>query len=400
MNRKELEEQLLAKTSEVIPIIRKNNDVRNLHKAMFISSRKNGLVIAMDYPEKQKLDAPAKYLLGIKKIREKYSEKYVENLILDCFAAILSDKNLLKDCINEMVNKLLTNESREYLVISELENVELIDDQEYGFIDSTIKILKNEDVPFDTVSIRLPGTDILNKPGIVTKVRAGEKEKAKEIALHCFLVSLNLIRLYVPSYRPTLKGGFRSNIQSLIVYNKTDKSGSVDMKRVGDIRVKMAKMSSELYNKMLESGISDLKKENAISKVVKECLYWYGMGLDETYQAARLINFVTVLESALKKKSEMTELRKTVSERGAVLLNDNFVDRKKAFGELKEIYDLRSKVVHTGALIDNKDMASLAGSYARAVLLTLIEKSKAYNGNFEEFINHIDDIKLGKVENG
>jgi hypothetical protein len=74
------------------------------------------------------------------------------------------------------------------------------------------------------------------------------------------------------------------------------------------------------------------------------------------------------------------------------------VDRKKAFKDLKEIYDLRSKVVHTGELIDNKDMASLAGRYARTVLLALIEKAKAFNGNFEEFINHIDDIKLGKVE--
>jgi hypothetical protein len=149
---------------------------------------------------------------------------------------------------------------------------------------------------------------------------------------------------------------------------------------------------------MLESGIGDLKNGTTISKVVKECLYWYGMGLDEGYPAARLIDFVTVLESALKNKSEMTELRRSVSERGAVLLNDSFVDRKKAFKDLKEIYDLRSKVVHTGELIDNKDMASLAGRYARTVLLALIEKAKAFNGNFEEFINHIDDIKLGKVE--
>jgi hypothetical protein len=392
-----LEEQLLAKISEVIPIIRKNNDVKNLHKAVFSSSRKKGLVIALDFPEKQKLDAPAKYLLGIKEIREKYSEEYIENILLDCYDAFLSDEQTLNSYIKKIVDDLLESKIKDYLVISELENIELIDDQEYGLVDSVIKILKKEDIPFDADIIKVPGTDILSKPVIITQVMAGEKEKAKEIALHYFLVSLNLIRLYVPSFKPVLKGRLHSSIQSLIVHDNIEKSVSVDTRRVGDTILKRAKLSSELYNKMLESGIAELKKENAISKVVKECLYWYGLGLDESYPVAKLIDFVTVLESALKKKSETTELRRAVSERGAVLLNDSFADRKKAFEDLKKIYDLRSKVVHTGAVIDNKDMASLAGGYARAVLLTLIEKSRAFNGNFEEFINHIDDIKLGKV---
>jgi len=398
MNKKELKEKLLHKISEVIPIIRKNNDTKNLHKAVYSLSTKNGLVIARNFSEKKKLDAPAKYLLGIKEIRKKYSEDYIENTLLDCYDVLLSDEHAINACIKKIVDGLLDSKIRDYLVISELENIELIDDQEYGFIDSTIKILKKDDVPFNTASIRLPRTDILNKPGIITKVRAGEKEKAKEIALHRFLVSLNLMRLYVPSYKPTLKGGLRSSIQSLMLHDYTEKSVLVDSERVGDTILKRAKLSSEIYNKMLKSGIDELKKENSISKVLKECLYWYGMGLDESHPATRLIDFVTVLESALKKKSEMTELRRAVSERGAVLLSDNFKDRKKAFKALKKIYDLRSKVVHTGAVIDNKDMASLAGSYARAVLLILIERSKTFNGNFEEFINHIDDIKLGKVE--
>jgi hypothetical protein len=399
MHRREIETQLLAKISEAIPIIIKNNNLKNLHKAVFSSSRGKGLVIAMDHSEKQKLDAPAKYLLGLKEISKKYSEDHIENILLDCYDALLFDEQALNTCIKNMVDELLKSETKDYLVISELENIELIDDQECEFIDSTIKMLKKEDIPFDSGSIRLPGTDILNKPAIITKVRAGEKEKAKEIALHRFLVSLNLVRLFLPSYKPVLKGFLHSSIQSLIVHDKTDKSVSADMKRVGDTILKRAKMSSDLYNKMLESGIGELKKENTISRVVRECLYWYGLGLDESYPAARLLNYVTVLESALKKKGEQTELKRAVSERGAILLNDKFEDRKAAFEHLSQIYALRSKVVHTGAFIDDKDLVSKAGGYARAVLMTLIEKSKAFNGNFEEFINHIDDVKLGKAEN-
>jgi hypothetical protein len=121
-----------------------------------------------------------------------------------------------------------------------------------------------------------------------------------------------------------------------------------------------------------------------------------GLGLDEKYPLARLLNFVTVLESTLKKKSENTELKISVSERGDILLYKEFEERKKAFKQLKEIYDTRSQIVHTGVLIDDKDLASIAGGYARAVLIELIKQSKDLNGNFDGFIMNIDYIKSGK----
>lgn len=79
-------------------------------------------------------------------------------------------------------------------------------------------------------------------------------------------------------------------------------------------------------------------------------------------------------------------------------MHEKFEDRKEVFKQLREIYDTRSKVVHTGVLIDNINLASLAGGYARAVLIELIKQSKDLNGNFEEFINNIDEIKLGKIK--
>jgi len=399
MNRREIETQLLTRISEVIPVIKKNNDLKNLHEAVFSSSRGKNLIVAMDYHEKEKMDAPAKYLLGLKEINRKYSELYIENLFLDCYNELLSNESRLNEYVKDIVDDLFTNKDKEYLIISEVDNIQINDDQEYEIIDAIIKICTKEDIPFDIGMIKLPGMDILKKPVIITRVKAGEKEKAKEIALHRFIVSFNLVRLYVPSFKLTMKGCLHSSIQSLIVYNEADKSISADMNRIGDTPLNRANMSSELYKKMLDSGIAELKKENTISKVVKECLYWYGLGLDEKDPAARLVNFVTVLESSLKKKGETTELRRTVSERGAILLNDKFEERKSAFEHLKKIYDLRSKVVHTGVLIDNKDLASLAGGYARAVLINLIEKSKEMNGDFDDFINYIDDIKLGKDNN-
>ena len=46
-------------------------------------------------------------------------------------------------------------------------------------------------------------------------------------------------------------------------------------------------------------------------------------------------------------------------------------------------------------LLNEKDLALLAGGYAREVLIKLIKMSKQFGGNFENFIDYIDNLKLG-----
>jgi len=398
MNRRELEAQLLSLVSEAFPIIKKNNDLRNLHDSVFSLSRGRGLIIAMDIAEKRILDAPIKLMIGQKEVREKYSEEYVSSMVFDCYAALLNGEKKESEAVNEITESLFSGNTREYLIIAELDNIEIVGDHAYALVDSTIKILKKEDVSFDVNKISLPGTTILGKPVIMTKVKTGEEEKAKKIAVHRFQISLNLIKLFVPHFKPTIKGGYRSYLRKLIVYDATEGSVSTNIERVGDSPVNKAKISPDLYASMVENGIEELLKDSEISRVVKDCLYWYGLGLDEDYLAARLLYNVTILEAVLKKKGELTELKRAVAERGAIILNAEFEDRKAAFKDLGKIYDLRSKVAHTGVSVDDEELVSKAGGYARAVLLALIDRAKAFNGNFEEFINHIDDIKLGKAE--
>ena len=56
-------------------------------------------------------------------------------------------------------------------------------------------------------------------------------------------------------------------------------------------------------------------------------------------------------------------------------------------------------MTHTGVLIHERDYASLAGDYSRRVLIKLIKMSKELNGDFNRFIDYIDNIKLGKFNN-
>jgi hypothetical protein len=395
MNKRDIEKHLLSMIIETIPLLAKNNDLKNLNSAFYYKKFGNNQIVAMSHDEKEKLEAPARFLLSLREISEKYSEKHVDSELDHCYDLILSDQAGLCKYVRDFIEGLVNKTAAEFCVISEIENIEIIDDQPYEFIDSVIKILRQEDISISFREVEPHISKILNQPAIITKVKAAEVGKAQEIALHRFLVSLNLIRLFVPSYRPALKGSLHTNIQRLMAYNQAEISFS--NRRIGDLLLRRAKMSADLYNEMLRSGISELKKENSISTVIKECLYWYGLGLDEDYPSARLLNYVTVLESALKKKDEKTELRRTVAERGAMLLNDRFEYRKPILRDLGKIYDLRSKVVHTGALINDRRSVSKAGSYARLVLLMLMEESASFHGDFNEFISHIDDLKLGKT---
>jgi len=401
MNKQELENQLKLKIDEFLPILKRNNNVENVRESFFCSQSDKTIVKIMTYSERETFNSPIKLLLNEKGIAEKYSEEFIDKKLVEYYHKLLADELKIEQYVKELIDFLLSNGLKDYFVISEVENIRILDDQKYDIIDSTIKILKEEDLPFKKEQFTLFGTETfnpINKPVIFTRIKAGESEKAKEMALHNFLVSFNLIKLYATNFKPVLKGCLLSGNQELVVYNETDKSMSANLSKVGDLLLNHAYLNNDLYNQLKNAGIEELSKPTRISQVVKECLYWFGLGLDEKYPSARLINFVTVLESTLKKKDETTELRRTVSERGAILLYDKFEQRKEAFKQLREIYDTRSKVVHTGVLIDNKDLASLAGGYARVVLINLIKKAKEFNGNFDDFIMSIDDFKLGKQD--
>lgn len=398
MNKPELIQDIENKVKEFLPTLKLNNNIDNAGESFFCSQSNETIVKVMTFSEQELFNAPVKTLLSNKIISERFSESTVQSRIVELYHKILSDENELSGDVESTISFFIDSPLSDYFIISEIENIRIQDDIEYEFVDSIIKKLKEEDVPFKFDSLLLTEhQDLRGKPVIFTKVKAGDTEKAKELALHNFLVSFNLLKLYATDFKPVLKGCLLSGNQSLISFNEQNKNLSFNMSKVGELLLNHAYLNENLYNQLKEAGICELKNNNSISKIVKECLYWFGLGLEEVYPSAKLINFVTILESTLKKKEEMTELKRTVAERGVILLYDEYNQRKEAISQLKKIYDTRSKVVHTGVLIDDKDLASLAGGYARAVLINLIRKSKDFEGNFERFIDNLDEIKLGRL---
>lgn len=426
MNQKELKNQLGILISAYLPVLITNNIEATTEEALFCSHNLSckTIVKIMTTAEMGLFYAPIKFMLEQKNISMNYSEEFVRGKFLDIYHKILQDGSKIETYVDELVH-LINPIIKEYFVLSEIENIRILDDSKYELIDCVIKLLRAEDIPLaNTIQSRRISPDILGrtfkagerinvkdiflsdetsesdkkiigKPVIYTLVKVAESEKAKELALHNFVVSINLLKLFVPTFNPVLKGCLLSGNQRITVINITDNSLLESMSKIGDLPLNTAQLSKNFYEQLNTAGIQELRKDNTISKVVKDSLYWYGLGLNERYSSVKLLNYVTVFEASLKKKDEKTELRKIVSERGAILLYAEFHDRKDCCKKLKQIYDERSEVVHKGVLIDNMDLASIAGGYAREVLITLIRASNEFSGDFDKFIDNLDDRKLG-----
>lgn len=402
MNKAEIKKNLKSMIEKYLPILKTNNHYNNINEGLFLSvdTITGSVVKVLTQEEWDLFYAPIGFMLSQKGISKKYSEGFVRSKFVELCHKILEDEANLNMYIENLANDLLNTLVKTFLFISEIENIRILDDQEYELIDSTIKIMKQEDLLDKGENFIKLSKELVNKRTISTRVQAGDYDKAVELATYNFMISFNLLKLYAPSFKPALKGCLVTGKRGLIAYDETDKVPCASASLVGDPLLNQAYLNNQLYKQLIDAGISELRKTNNISKVVKDCLYWFGLGLDEEYPSAKLLDFVMVLESALKRKDEKTELRKAVSERGAILLYDKFKERKEAVKQLKDIYDVRSKVVHTGTLVGDKDVVSLSDAYARAVLIKLIKMSKRFNGNFDGFITYLDDMKLkGEINN-
>ena len=403
MNKQEVKDNLKSMIENYLPYLKANNYFDNINGVLFLSINEIGSVVNVLTQKEWKLFyAPIEFMLSQKDISKNYSEEFIQDKFVELYHKILEDESKLDIYIENLVN-LFLKPVQTFFIISELENIRILDDQEYEIIDSTIKIMKQEDLSDKGKSFITLGEKMVGKDIIFTKVQAGygDFEKAEELATYNFIISLSLLRLYFPSFKPTLGGYPTQRARFFVGYNEINGETTVSTHSTKDTLLNNnASLDNKLYNLLLDAGIGELKNPNTISKVVKDCLYWFGLGLEEEYPSAKLLDFVMVLESLLKRKEENTELNRAISERGAILMYDGFEERKKAAKELKDIYNARSKVIHTGTSIEDKDIVSLSSAYARAALQKIIKMSKDFGGDFEKFIDYLDDMKLkGKTNN-
>lgn len=341
-----------------------------------------------------------KSIFSHNKFHEVFSEYYISEQIVQLFHKILKDDKNIYVYVENLYDNLIDTSNTEWDIIFKMDDVEALELCSFQIIGCTIKLLNKSDLPHE---INSKCGDYIGKTCIFMKVQAGDSEKARNVALDRCSTCYNLLRLYTRNFKMSLKGMLVTGNQNLIIRDISKKNSYGTIKpSLNDlcnsegepIILKSVTLSNKLYRELEQDGIQSLSTLNPITNVVKDSLYWFGLGLDATMESAKLINFTTVLESALKKNDETTELKQRISDRCAFLLGDDYNTRVQIHKDISSIYSKRSKIVHRGALIKDQDIVNLAGFYAKSVLIKLIQENRNFNGNFSEFIREIDRKKF------
>jgi len=89
---------------------------------------------------------------------------------------------------------------------------------------------------------------------------------------------------------------------SLVCYDEKEEITHKEASLIRNPSFYSAFLDNRIYSKLVDAGITKLEKDSSIGEVVKNGLYCFGLGLDEEYLSAKLLDFTLVLESLLKKK--------------------------------------------------------------------------------------------------
>lgn len=351
-----------------------------------------------------------------------FSTKYVEKKLFELLHKILCDHSRDDEYIGELYTNFIDNSKNNWRVIAQLENVRFVERAVFKLIDSTLKFMKPEDLSVSINSLQrdLFGPHYSNwvlSHCIYTDVTAGDQLKAEELAIDNFNLSLNLLRLYFPNLNISIKRPISmSDTQEKIAYeiisiNITKKDRNISEK---NDKKKCVDLSPKIYDYLVKNGIDSLSNNSQIdcalkiSDVVKDCLYWYGLALNTSLLSAKFLHYVTILEAGLKLNGEDSEVTQKIASRCSLFLETDVGKRREIRKEIIKIYDLRSKVVHTGRILGKKsekeldDIASQmrltesASIYARNVLIKLIRENNERKGDFEKLIKDLDNMNHKK----
>lgn len=224
MNKTEFLQELENKINLFYPILSINNNEDNLQEALFYSHNGDNRtsVKLMNEKELESFNEIINFAFSYSNISLKYSEAHIINQITILFHNLLKDKTNISDDISNLYTDITNNGNDQWFIVSEIENIRLYDNRSFKLIDCTIGVLEESNLPSDIhledqVDSRV--FDCVGQNCIYTNVIAGDIEKAKILANENFKISFNLLRLYVPNFKPVIKGTLVLGIQEISVYN-------------------------------------------------------------------------------------------------------------------------------------------------------------------------------------
>ena len=112
-----------------------------------------------------------------------------------------------------------------------------------------------------------------------------------------------------------------------------------DMKRLGIFKL---------------SAIIESRRQTKFHKTILAGIRWFAASKRQDTPEIEFVNLVTCLENCLTPDDKYSSIRASIAEGCAILLEDKLEERLPLRSRVLDIYDIRSKIVHGGATIANK----------------------------------------------
>jgi Apea-like HEPN len=104
----------------------------------------------------------------------------------------------------------------------------------------------------------------------------------------------------------------------------------------------------EPFNKAKIDNVFDARPKSVASRFYQGC-GWLTRGRRSKDRSDRLLYFFTAIEALLSDSDKYAPVIQTISRHAAVLLTDDNERRQKYASDIKQLYDVRSALVHAGA---------------------------------------------------
>jgi hypothetical protein len=137
---------------------------------------------------------------------------------------------------------------------------------------------------------------------------------------------------------------------------------------------------------------------NGLENRILASLQWAGRAAVETRHEEAFLLFVIALESLLLRNDRAGEMRFRFALNGSHLLARKSEDRGRVFNELRDAYDKRSEIVHSGSTQVTITELSRVHTFTRKALLVFLLDEPFRNMNSEDqFEDWLKDQSLGRA---
>lgn len=401
---------------------------------------RHGVSVYLDYDDILLFKEALKEVRKENKVKYNFLEEYIEEKLKDIvskafklplekrFEFIEIELNLLKlefkEDIKEwifwipIVNLVLVN--KEPLNVGNVIFF-VLDETKGSELTEKICIVKANDIKFKK---DIKKNYIDNNVGkVFAEVKAtGVKKFAQGDAMNQIRMAINALRLYIPS--DDINFGINGEItpkfyRQSFEFTADFEYKSFPIKLMGSMREYVLdngiKKFMEYNNFEKLNQILKNKKPNFFEKKILTAVYWFGeaMGTEifvekeiheeksrnyENFEyfkfGEKYIKLFTALESILIfEKNEPITLN--LSERSAFLLAENYEERKEIKKMIKDLYEVRSKIMHQGLTFVSKyDIKNLT-EITRIIIFTLLELKVKYKFKTKEDLpEYFEKLKL------